>query len=159
MENSWQRQHFNRNDLVGLLFIPSGCHTKPQIKKWGDCCPVKMVLIYHFSWGWGNGTLKINSSSWVKSTWIAGKLYKLDLIYHYNSFLVNITFDFSVTTAHSPTSYPSVNLVISALPEGLHMDVVVAEQGKNSPFLKLFYNQMTTLWFSQEVPGQLRLPD
>ena len=70
---------------------------------------------------------------------------KLDLIHHNNSFLVNITFDFSVTTAHSPTSYPSVNLVISAPPEGLLMDVVVAEQGKNSPFLKLFYNQMTTL--------------
>ena len=147
MENSWQRQHSNRYDLVGLLFIPSGCHTKPQIKKWGDCCPGKMVLIYHFSWGLGDGTLKINSSPWTKSTWIVGK--PQILLFHYkNSFLVNITFDFSVTTAHSPTSYPSVNLVISAPPEGLLMDVVVAEQGKNSPFLKLFYIQTTPIWFS-----------
>ena len=71
--------------------------------------------------------------------------HKLDLIHDNNSFLVNITFDFSVTTARFPTSYPCVNLVISAPPEGLLMDVVVEEQGKNSPFLKKFYNQMTTI--------------
>ena len=63
----------------------------------------------------------------------------LDLMHYNNTFLVNHTFDFSVTTAHSPTSYPSVNLVISAPPEGLLMDVVVAEQGKIQTILQSLF--------------------